>query len=159
MVGYSPWGRKESDTTERASLKLIWISGFYLGKHVGKVLSFLKRWCGEPGGFPSGPAVKNPPAMQDPQETRNPAFNPYVRKIPWRRACSPLQYSCLKNPWTEEPGGLQSIGLQRVRYDWSDLVRTHAHGELEWEKAMGSNRFRFTLCMCELTGHDFRPAA
>ena len=24
--------------------------------------------------------------------------------------------------WTEEPGGLQSIGLQRVRYDWSDLA-------------------------------------
>ena len=25
-------------------------------------------------------------------------------------------------PWTEEPGRLQSIGLQRVRYEWSDLV-------------------------------------
>jgi len=22
-------------------------------------------------------------------------------------------------PWTEEPGGLQSIGLQRVRHDWA----------------------------------------
>ena len=22
-------------------------------------------------------------------------------------------------PWTEEPGGLQSMGLQRVRYDWA----------------------------------------
>ena len=22
-------------------------------------------------------------------------------------------------PWTEEPGGLQSIGLQRVGHDWS----------------------------------------
>ena len=21
-------------------------------------------------------------------------------------------------PWTEEPGGLQSMGLQRVRHDW-----------------------------------------
>jgi len=30
---------------------------------------------------------------------------------------SPLQYSCLENPWTEEPGGLQSIGLPRVRHD------------------------------------------
>ena len=28
---------------------------------------------------------------------------------------NPLQYSCLKITWTEEPGGLQSIGLQRVR--------------------------------------------
>ena len=28
-----------------------------------------------------------------------------------------LQNSCLKNPWTEEPGGLQSIGLQRVTHN------------------------------------------
>ena len=25
-------------------------------------------------------------------------------------------------PWTEEPGGLQSMGSQRVVHDWSDLV-------------------------------------
>ena len=35
---------------------------------------------------------------------------------------NPLQYSCLKVPWTEEPGGLQSIGSKRVEYDWSDTV-------------------------------------
>ena len=29
-------------------------------------------------------------------------------------------------PWTEEPGGLQSMGLQRVGYDLSELSRTHA---------------------------------
>ena len=28
-------------------------------------------------------------------------------------------------PWTEEPGGLQSIGPQRVGHSWSDLARTH----------------------------------
>ena len=26
----------------------------------------------------------------------------------------PLQYSCLEVPWTEDPGGLQSMGSQRV---------------------------------------------
>ena len=25
-------------------------------------------------------------------------------------------------PWTEEPGGLQSMGSQRVGHDWSDLA-------------------------------------
>ena len=25
----------------------------------------------------------------------------------------PFQYSCLENPWTEEPGGLQSIGSHK----------------------------------------------
>ena len=28
-----------------------------------------------------------------------------------------LQYSCLGNPWTEEPGGLQSRGHKRVGHD------------------------------------------
>ena len=27
-----------------------------------------------------------------------------------------------KIPWTEEPGGLQSMGLQRVGHDWRDLA-------------------------------------
>ena len=32
-------------------------------------------------------------------------------------------------PWTEEPGGLQSIGSQRVRHNWNNLARTHGtHG-------------------------------
>ena len=30
---------------------------------------------------------------------------------------SPLQYSCLENPIGEEPGGLQSMGSQRVEHD------------------------------------------
>ena len=30
---------------------------------------------------------------------------------------TPLQYSCLENPWTEEPGGLQSMGSLGVRHD------------------------------------------
>ena len=28
-------------------------------------------------------------------------------------------------PWKEEPGGLQSMGSQRVRRDWSNLEHTH----------------------------------
>ena len=28
-------------------------------------------------------------------------------------------------PWREEPGGLQSMRLQRDRHDWSDLVHMH----------------------------------
>ena len=27
--------------------------------------------------------------------------------------------------WTEEPGGLQSTGLHRIRHDWSNLACTH----------------------------------
>ena len=37
-------------------------------------------------GFPSGSAVKNQPAMQETQES---GFDPWIRKIPWRRAWQP----------------------------------------------------------------------
>ena len=33
---------------------------------------------------------------------------------------NPLQYSCLGNPWTEEPGWLQSMGLQKSLTQLSD---------------------------------------
>ena len=36
-----------------------------------------------------------------------------------------------KIPWTEEPGRLQTIGLQKVGHDWSDLARMYTP-----EKAM-----------------------
>ena len=32
---------------------------------------------------------------------------------------NPLQYSCLGNPWTEEPGGLQFMESQKVRCNWA----------------------------------------
>ena len=32
-----------------------------------------------------------------------------------------------RTPWTEEPGGLQSIGSQRVGHDWSDLAQHSTH--------------------------------
>jgi len=41
----------------------------------------------------------------------------------------PAYFSILawKIPWTEEPRGLQFMGLQRVRQKLSVLVRTHTH--------------------------------
>ena len=30
-------------------------------------------------------------------------------------------------PWTEDPDGLQSIGLQRVGHNWGDLAHMHNH--------------------------------
>ena len=30
-------------------------------------------------------------------------------------------------PWTEEPGGLQAEGLQRVGHDWAKHTETHTH--------------------------------
>ena len=36
---------------------------------------------------------------------------------PGERKGYPLQYSCLEIPWTEKPGGLQFIALQKVEHD------------------------------------------
>ena len=43
-------------------------------------------------GFPRGSDGKN--CLQ----CRRPGADPQVKKIPWRRTCNPLQYSCLGNP-------------------------------------------------------------
>ena len=32
-----------------------------------------------------------------------------------------------KIPWTEDPGGPQSMGLQKVKLSLRDRARTHAH--------------------------------
>ena len=47
-------------------------------------------------GFPGGPSGKEP-AYQCRRHKRL-RFDPWVGKTPRRRACNPLQYSCLENP-------------------------------------------------------------
>ena len=39
---------------------------------------------------------------------------------------NPLQYSCLENS-RKKPGGLQSIGSQRVRHNWATFTSLHFH--------------------------------
>ena len=41
-----------------------------------------------------------------------PGLIPGLGRSPEEGNGSPLQYSCLENPWTEEPGRLQSVGSQ-----------------------------------------------
>ena len=38
---------------------------------------------------------------------------------------NPLQYSAWRILWTENPGGLQSIGSHRVRHTWRNLACMH----------------------------------
>ena len=53
-------------------------------------------------------------------QCRRHGFDPWVRKIPWRRKWQPIPvFLPGKIPWTEEPGGLQSTRSQRVRQDWA----------------------------------------
>ena len=65
-------------------------------------------------GFPCGSVVKNPPVIQEPQEAQ---VQPLGGEDPLEEGMA-THSSILswRIPWTEEPGGLRFIGLQRVRY-------------------------------------------
>ena len=42
-------------------------------------------------------------------------------RSPGEESGNPHEYSCLEIPWTEEPGGLQSTGLQTVEHDGAHI--------------------------------------
>ena len=59
--------------------------------------------------------VKNLPANVG--DVRDLGLIPGLGRSPGGGNSNPLQYSCPKKiPWTEEAGGLQSMGLLRVRH-------------------------------------------
>ena len=72
-------------------------------------------------GFPSGLPVKNLPEIQETPEKRVPSLG-WKDPLEGGFATYSLEYPyCLErnllpgeSPWTEEPGGLQSMGSQRV---------------------------------------------
>ena len=66
-------------------------------------------------GFPGSLVVKNPPAVQEMQEMWVQSLD---REDPLEKGMATHSgILARKIPWTEEPGGLQSLGSQKVRYD------------------------------------------
>ena len=45
-------------------------------------------------------------------------------------------------PWTEEPGGLQSMGSQRVGHDWATNTHTHTHTHTRWPISTSITSYR-----------------
>ena len=66
-------------------------------------------------GFPSGSVIKNPPANAG--ESREEDSIPGSGRPFGLAKGNTLQYSCLENFMTEQPGRLQFMGSQRVIYD------------------------------------------
>ena len=86
--------------------------GFVLGRYWGFAMDWILLW------------------IKDNSETEyfNPSYSekamaPHSSTLAWRI------------PWMEEPGGLQSIGLLRVRYDWvtSLSLFTFMHWRRKWQ--------------------------
>ena len=54
--------------------------------------------------------------MQEIRDKR-PGFESWVGKIPGKEIATHFSISAWGTPWTEDPGGLQSMGSQSVRHD------------------------------------------
>ena len=93
LEGYSPWGRKESDTTEQ-------LNHHYDQSHLL--------------GLPWGQTVRSLPAVQDTWVWSLGGEDPLEKGIT-THSCHILFW---RIPWTEEPSRLQSTGSQRVRHYW-----------------------------------------
>ena len=82
--------------------------------------------------------VKNPPTMQE----------TWVRSLGWE---DPLEEGMATDsrilvwriPWTEEPGGLQSMGSQRVRHDW---VTKHSTAWTVRQSVLFGNALGTVIC-------------
>ena len=76
------------------------------------------------GGFQVALVVGTLLSKQEMQEMRVPSLG---GEEPLEEAWQPTPvFLSGESPWTEEPGGLQSIGSQGVGHDWSDLAGMHA---------------------------------
>ena len=78
--------------------------------------------CSSKGGFTGGASSKEP-AHQCRRPKRH-RFDPWFRKIPWRRACNPLQHSCLKSP---RHRGAWQAAVHGVEQSWISLKRLSTH--------------------------------
>ena len=86
--------------------------GENIGRYFLVCLVYDVLCCAKTFKFNCGSAVKNLPPIQE----------MWVRSLgredsPGGGNRNPLCYSSRKIPWTEEPGGLQSIGWQRNRHN------------------------------------------
>ena len=62
-------------------------------------------------GFPGGSVVKNPPAKQETWVQSLGQEGPLEKEV-----ATHSRILAWEIPWTEEPGGLQSMGSKRVRH-------------------------------------------
>ena len=115
-----PLSSYQAPSTDRVTLR-IKIPTYVLGgdkKHLflNNVCRMeVKDWYLKHLGFPCGSVGKHPPAVQETQETQVQSLG---REDPLEKemaTCSNIL--TWKIPWVEEPGGLQSTGLQRVKHD------------------------------------------
>ena len=84
-----------------------------------------------------GSVVKNPPSVQETQEM-------WARSLGWedpleKKMATHSSILAWKIPWTEEPGGLQSMGPRRVCHDEAHTrgyIPIPQHHQIPWKPAI-----------------------
>ena len=114
LMGYSPWGSqrvRHNWVTKHTHTHIYTL--FHILFHYGLSLDVEYSSLCYTVGFPGG---------LDGKESACDAGDHYLisasGRSPGEGNGNPFQYSYLGNPWTEEPGGLQSMESQRTGYDW-----------------------------------------
>ena len=113
-------------------------SSFFFSYYLINILLYQESTPTTENLFPPCGASLVAQTVKDLPESRRLGFDLWVGKISWRRAWQPTPLLLPgESPWTEEPGGLQSMGLQRVGHDWVTNTFTfppynlwYQHGEL-----------------------------
>ena len=107
----------------RIGAKHWWVSGRILACHVGGP-GLISSQCKSTTIWASqvGLVVKNPPAIAG--GIKRQKFDPWVRKIPWRRKWKPTRYSCLES--SMDRGAWQAT-VHGVTKSQTRLSDTHTH--------------------------------
>ena len=109
----------------KAYINIVLLCRVHQNFSASKFLTLWARWFLVMGDwfvrYTSDSVVKNPPAMQETQE-------PWTWSLGWedsleKEMATHSSILAWRIPWTEEPGGLQSIESQRVRHNWAAKLK------------------------------------
>ena len=78
--------------------------------------------------------VKKPPANEG--DVRD-SFDPWIKKIPWRRTWQPTPvFLPGESPWTEELGGLHTVHRAAKSWTWLKRLSRHTCTHIKWKTAV-----------------------
>ena len=123
----------------------------------GQVMPFFSLCVEDPKGFSGGSSVKNPPAAGSTQETW--VLSLGQEEPLEKEMATHSSIFAQKIPWMQEPGRLQSMGLQRVGHElvtkqqWK-IPKPYTIVELQARRKLGpeshlSNRSTHSGLFCE----------
>ena len=111
-------------------------------------------------GFPGGARGKESACQC--RRCKRCGFDPWAGKISWRRKGQTTPgFLAWKIPWAEEPGGQQSMGLQRIGHDWARICYAMLQSKSATSRRLWNleftPQFPFRLSTCPLVLKIWTP--